>query len=66
MLFSSLIIEIIFLKQNNMTIQSNGKILKVDLFFGISAGVILISGLLRMFNLGKGVDFLFIQPLIHH
>ncbi len=38
-------------------------ITKADLFFGIFAGITVISGLLRMFYFGKGVEYYLINSL---
>jgi len=61
-MFSSLFVEISFLKEK-MTKDNIRIITKADLFFGIFAGITVITGLLRMFYFGKGVDYYLINPL---
>lgn len=46
-----------------MTKNSIRLIIKADLLFGIFAGITVITGLLRMFYFGKGVDYYLINPL---
>lgn len=61
-LFSSLIIELALLKKE-MTKNDIKIITKADLFFGISAGVTVVLGLLRMYHFGKGVDYYLMNHL---
>lgn len=60
--FSSLLIEISYLN-DKMTIQSVRTLTKADMFFGISAVVTVISGILRMLYFGKGIEFYLSNPL---
>ena len=55
-LFSSLIVELIFLKRE-MTMDRAKIVAKADLSFGIFAGLTAIFGLLNMFYFGKGTDY---------
>jgi putative membrane protein len=61
-LFSSLIVELTFLKKE-MTKNDIRIIAKADLFFGIFAGVTVVFGLLRLFYFGKGIDYYLMNPL---
>lgn len=61
-MFSSLIVEMSILNEK-MTKNSIRLIIKADLLFGIFAGITVITGLLRMFYFGKGVDYYLINPL---
>lgn len=61
-LFSSLIVELTFLKKE-MDKDDLKKITKADLFFGIFAGLTVVLGLLRMFYFGKGVDYYLMNSL---
>ncbi len=61
-MFSSLIVEISLLN-GKITKDNIRLITKADLFFGIFAGITVITGLLRMFYFGKGVDYYLINPL---
>ena len=46
----------------NMSIEEARRIQKVDLTYGISAGLLLIVGLLRVFFFEKGVNFYIHSP----
>lgn len=61
-MFSSVIVEATILK-SEMT-KNDIKILSIaDLIFGITAGMTIIIGLLRMLHYGKGEDYYLNNPL---
>ena len=62
LMFSSLVVELTVLKKE-MTRKEAVTLVKADLFFGIFAGLTVVFGLLRMFYLGKGVDYYLMNPL---
>ena len=49
--------------RKNMSIEEARRIQRVDVMFGISAGVVLIAGLLRVFFFEKGVAFYTQSPM---
>ena len=61
-MFSSLIVEMSLLK-HEITRKDMRLILEADLLFGVFAGITAVSGLLRMFYFGKGIDYYLINPL---
>ncbi len=62
MLFSSLIFELSIIKEK-MKRHDFLTLRKADLFFGISAGFTIASGLFRMFYFGKGEDYYMSNPI---
>ena len=48
--------------RKNMTIEEIRRIQRVDLVYGISAGLLLVIGLLRVFFFEKGVNFYIHNP----
>lgn len=55
-LFSALMIELVILEK----IMTNKKIAllkKADLIFGISSGLVILTGILRVYFFGKGVNY---------
>jgi putative membrane protein len=63
-LMGSLISEHLILKPNIGREQIKS-LAVIDMIYGISAGLVLISGLLRWFVYGKGVDYYLHNPLFH-
>lgn len=63
-LMGSLISEHVILKPG-MTRTQIKSLAAIDLIYGIAAGVVLISGLLRWFVYGKGAAFYLSNPLFH-
>ncbi|PCI35633.1 MAG: hypothetical protein COB60_02635 [Flavobacteriaceae bacterium] len=56
MLFSALIVELSIIKEK-MTSNHIKILRKANLFFGVFAGLTVVTGLLRMYYFGKGVDY---------
>jgi len=63
-LMGSLITEHLMLKPSILKTQIN-TVAVVDLIYGIAAGLVLITGLLRWFVWGKGADYYLSNPLFH-
>lgn len=63
-LMGSLITEHLFLKPS-ITKEQIKSLATVDLIYGISAILVLATGLLRWFVYGKGYDFYISTPLFH-
>lgn len=63
-LMGSLITEHLFLKPS-ITKEQIKSLATVDLIYGISAILVLATGLLRWFVYGKGYDFYMSTPLFH-
>ncbi|HXQ33313.1 MAG TPA: DUF2214 family protein [Anaerolineales bacterium] len=61
MLVACLIYEFIAFRKG-MSIEEARRIQRVDLVFGISAGLLLVAGLLRVFLFEKGVNFYLNSP----
>ena len=57
-LFAALVVELVLLR-DELSVQRARKIQRVDLAFGISAGVVLVIGLLRVFYFEKGAGYYF-------
>lgn len=60
-LVACLIYEFIVFRKG-MSIEEARRIQRVDLVFGISAGLLLVAGLLRVFFFEKGVNFYINSP----
>ncbi|MCK6539902.1 MAG: DUF2214 family protein [Anaerolineales bacterium] len=60
-LVSSMVYEFIAFRKG-LTIAEARRLQRVDLAYGISAGLLLIVGLLRVFFFGKGVNFYINNP----
>jgi putative membrane protein len=56
--FATLVVELVLLK-DELSVQRARKIQRADLAFGISAGVVLVIGLLRVFYFEKGASYYF-------
>jgi putative membrane protein len=56
--FAALAVELVLLR-DELSVQRARKIQRVDLAFGISAGVVLVIGLLRVFYFEKGAAYYF-------
>jgi putative membrane protein len=63
-LMGSLISEHLILKQK-MTKEQINSLALIDLIYGISAILVLTTGLLRWFLYGKGSDYYLSNPLFH-
>jgi len=57
-LFAALVVEFVLIK-DALTVGSARKIVMADLIFGISAGVVLVVGLGRVFHFEKGATYYF-------
>ena len=57
-LVSALAVELVLIK-GELNVQSARKLLAADLVFGVSAGVVLVVGLLRVFYFEKGAAYYF-------
>jgi putative membrane protein len=55
-LFAAMVTEFILLK-DEMTLANARRLLRIDAVFGISAGVVLVIGVLRVIYFEKGVDY---------
>lgn len=57
-LFAALAVEYVLVK-GELTAGSAGRILRADMIYGISAGILLAAGLVRVFHTEKGADYYF-------
>ena len=57
-LFAAIVMEFVLLR-GTLTVESARKILRADMILGISAGVLLIVGLTRVFHFEKGAYYYF-------
>lgn len=57
-LFAALVVELVLLR-STLTVESARKILRADMILGISAGVLLLVGLARVFHFEKGALYYF-------
>ena len=57
-LVAALVLEFVLIK-DELTVKTARKILFADLAFGVSAGVVLLVGLLRVFHFEKGASYYF-------
>ena len=57
-LFAALVVEFVLIR-STLTVESARKIQRADMIFGISAGVLLLVGLARVFYFEKGANLLF-------
>jgi putative membrane protein len=57
-LFAAIVVEFVLLR-GTLTVESARKILRADMILGISAGVLLIVGLTRVFHFEKGAYYYF-------
>jgi len=57
-LFAALVVEFVLIR-SALTVESARKIQLADMIFGISAGVLLVVGLLRVFYFEKGATYYF-------
>ena len=55
-LFAALVVEFVLIR-SALTVESARKIQRADMIFGISAGVLLLVGLARVFHFEKGAAF---------
>ena len=55
-LFAALVVEFVLLR-GTLTAENARKILRADMIFGISAGVLLLVGLARVFYFEKGATY---------
>jgi len=58
MVFAALMLELVLIR-STLTVESARKILLADMIYGISAGVLLLVGLVRVFHLEKGAYYYF-------
>ena len=56
MLFATLVVEFVLVK-DELTLRTAQRLLKIDAAFGISAGVVLVVGILRVIFFEKGADY---------
>jgi len=57
-LFAALVVEFVLIR-GALTVESARKIQRADMIFGISSGVLLVVGLLRVFHFEKGAMYYF-------
>jgi len=57
-LFAALVVEFVLIR-STLTLESARKIQLADMIFGISAGALLLVGLLRVFHFEKGATYYF-------
>ncbi len=57
-LFAALVVEFVLIR-GALTVESARKIQRADMIFGISAGVLLLVGLARVFHFEKGATYYF-------
>ena len=57
-LFAAIVVEFVLLR-GTLTLENARKILRADMVLGISAGVLLIVGLARVFHFEKGAYYYF-------
>jgi len=57
-LFAALVVEFVLIR-STLTVESARRIQLADMIFGISAGVLLVVGLLRVFYFEKGAMYYF-------
>jgi putative membrane protein len=57
-LFAALVLELVLLR-GTLTVENARKILRADMILGISAGVLLVIGLGRVFHFEKGAYYYF-------
>lgn len=57
-LFAALVVEFVLLR-STLTVESARKIVRADLMLGISAGLLLVVGLARVFHFEKGAYYYF-------
>jgi putative membrane protein len=57
-LFAAIVVEFVLLR-GTLTVESARKILRADMIYGISAGVLLLVGLARVFHFEKGAYYYF-------
>jgi putative membrane protein len=63
-IFGALVVELVLLR-STLTVQSARKILLADTIYGISAGVLLLVGLTRVFYFEKGAAYYFHNWAFH-
>ncbi len=63
-LFAALVLELVLLR-STLTLENVRKLLLTDMIFGISAGVLLVVGLGRVFHFEKGAYYYFHNWAFH-
>lgn len=63
-LVSLLVVQHLMLKPI-MSVTELNKLAKVDMFYGASAGLILLTGLILWFSVGKNAEFYTSNPVFH-
>jgi putative membrane protein len=63
-LFAALVVELVLIR-STLTVESARKILVADMTVGISAGVLLLAGLTRVFHFEKGAAYYFHNWAFH-
>jgi putative membrane protein len=64
LLFAALMLELVLLR-GALTVESARKVLLADMIYGISAGVLLVVGLGRVFHFEKGAYYYFHNWAFH-
>jgi putative membrane protein len=64
LLFAALMLELVLLR-GALTVESGRKLLLADMIYGISAGVLLVVGLGRVFHFEKGAYYYFHNWAFH-
>lgn len=57
-LFAALVVELILIREQ-LTVSTARRLLVADMVFGLSAGLLLVVGLLRVFYFEKGATYYF-------
>jgi putative membrane protein len=57
-LFAALVVELVLIRQE-LTVGTARRLLVADMVFGISAGILLVVGLLRVYYFEKGATYYF-------
>ena len=64
LLFAALMLELVLLR-GTLTVESARKVVMADMIYGISAGVLLVVGLGRVFHFEKGAYYYFHNWAFH-
>jgi putative membrane protein len=64
LLFAALMLELMLLR-GTLTVENARKVLLADMIYGISAGVLLVVGLGRVFHFEKGASYYFHNWAFH-
>lgn len=62
--FGALVLEVFHLKKE-LNLSETWKIVIADAVYGISATIVLVTGILRVLYFGKGTDYYFSNPVFY-